>query len=66
MLYWQRRSLGAGFRRWAEASFKLREAELAIELEEQENIRRTLQKQREAEERAHNAEAEDLAQQVAE
>lgn len=25
MLYWQRRGLGAGFRRWAEASFKIRE-----------------------------------------
>lgn len=66
MLYWQRRSLGAGFRRWAEASFRIREAELAFELEEQENIRRALQKQRESEERAHNAEAEDLSQQVAE
>lgn len=42
MLYWQRRSLGAGFRRWAEASFRIREAQLANELEDQENIRRAL------------------------
>jgi hypothetical protein len=33
LLYWQRRSNGAGFRRWAEASFQLREAELSRELE---------------------------------
>jgi|TARA_B110000305_G_C19223457_1_gene531693 hypothetical protein len=36
MLYWNRRSIGAGFRRWAEASFKLREQELTTELEQQE------------------------------
>lgn len=42
MLYWQRRSLGAGFRRWAEASFRIREATLAAELEQQENKRREL------------------------
>ena len=36
LLYWQRRSNGAGFRRWAEASFKLREGELSKELEGQE------------------------------
>lgn len=33
LLYWQRRSLGSGFRRWAEASFKMREAELSAELD---------------------------------
>jgi len=36
LLYWQRRSNGAAFRRWAEASFKLREEELSAELEGQE------------------------------
>ena len=34
VLYWQRRSLGAGFRAWAEQSFKIREAELGKELDE--------------------------------
>ena len=66
VLYWQRRSTGAGFRRWAEVSFKLKEAALTTELEAQEMQRRALQKQREAEERAHAQEAEELAQQVAE
>jgi hypothetical protein len=61
VLYWNRRSTGAGFRRWAEVSFKIKEAELARDLDEQENLRRNLQKQREAEERAHAKEAEELA-----
>ena len=66
ILYWQRRSLGAGFRGWAEQSFRMREAELSKDLDEQEQRRRELQKKREQEERAHAAEAEDLQQQVAE
>jgi hypothetical protein len=66
ILYWHRRSTGAGFRRWAEASFKMKEAELANDLDAQENKRRTLQKQRETEERAHAEEAEELANKVAE
>ena len=33
ILYWTRRSTGAGFRRWAEASFKIKEAELARDLD---------------------------------
>ena len=66
MLYWQRRSNGSAFRRWAEASFQLREEELAKELENQEQRRRDLQKQRETEERSHAAEGEDLSNQVAE
>lgn len=66
LLYWQRRSTGAAFRTWAETSFKIREAELGKELDLQEQRRRDLQKLREAEERAHAGEAEDLAQQVAE
>ena len=47
-------------------SFKLKEAALTTELEAQEMQRRALQKQREAEERAHAQDAEELAQQVAE
>ena len=66
ILYWQRRSLGSGFRKWAEQSFKAREAELGKDLDEQEQKRRDLQKKREMEERAHAKEAEDLALQVAE
>lgn len=66
LLYWQRRSNGAAFRRWAEASFQLREAELSRELAAQEQRRRDLQKQRDTEERAHAEEAADLARQVAE
>jgi hypothetical protein len=66
ILYWQRRSLGAGFRAWAEASFKIREAELSADLDGQEQKRRDLQKKRETEERAHAAEAEDLENQVKE
>lgn len=42
LLYWQRRSNGAAFRRWAEASFQLREAELSRELATQEQRRRDL------------------------
>ena len=66
MLYWQRRSTGAAFRLWAENSFKIREEELANELDAQEQKRRDLQKQRENEERAHAQEAEELQQQVEE
>lgn len=66
MLYWQRRSNGAAFRRWAEASFKIREKELANELEAQEQKRRELQKQRENEERQHAQEAQDLEMEVEE
>ena len=66
LLYWQRRSNGAAFRRWAEASFKIREHELSKELEGQEQRRRDLQKQREAEERAHAQETEELQNAVAE
>lgn len=66
LLYWQRRSNGAAFRRWAEASFAKREAQLSKELADQEQRRRDLQKQRDTEERAHAAEAADLARQVAE
>lgn len=66
LLYWQRRSSGAAFRRWAEASFKHREQELTTELDGHEDRRRELQKQRDAEERAHAQEAADLNQEVAE
>jgi len=34
LLYWQRRSTGSAFRRWAEATFKLRELELTTELDQ--------------------------------
>ena len=34
VLYWHRRSLTAGFRVWAEQSFKSRESELNKELDE--------------------------------
>ena len=60
LLYWQRRSTGAAFRRWAEVTFKLREAELTAELDVQERRRRELHKQRETEEKAHADEAEEL------
>jgi len=66
MLYWHRRSVTAGFRTWAEQTFKARETELNKELDEQEQKRRDLQKKREQEEKAHAAEAGELAQQVAE
>jgi hypothetical protein len=66
LLYWHRRANGSAFRRWAEASFQLREAELSRELAAQEQRRRDLQKQRDAEERSHAEEAADLQGQVAE
>lgn len=42
MLYWHRRGNAAAFRRWAEASFQLREEELSRELAGQEQRRRDL------------------------
>lgn len=34
ILYWHRRQLGIQFRRWAEVSFKMREAQLNKELDQ--------------------------------
>ena len=69
LLYWHRRCLSAGFRTWAERHFRSCEGELAADLDREEQRRRDLQKQREAEERAHQAEAaqlsKDLAAQIA-
>ena len=65
MLYWHRRGLSAAFRTWSENHFRATEHELASELDHEEQKRRDLQKQREMEERAHQAEAQDLADQVA-
>jgi len=42
VLFWTRKSLGASYRKWAEASFKIREQQLNSELDSQENKRREL------------------------
>ena len=66
LLYWYRKPLGMAHRKWAEASFQIREKELSDELDRQENKRKDLQRQREKEEKEHAAEAAALEKQVQE